>query len=58
MIRVFEDWYYTQHGMSVTTIASQLSSQERFHRVVSEMAATVYLFVLSLSRADVYFSVM
>ena len=55
MIRVFEDWYYTQHGMPVTTIASQLSSQERLHRVVSEMAATVYLFVLSLSSIELDF---
>lgn len=57
MIRIFEDWYYTQHGMPVTTIASQLSSQERLYRMVSEMAATVYVFILSLSSIKSWTSV-
>ena len=47
MIRVFADWYYTQHGTPVTTIASQLSSQERLYRMVSEMAVTVFIFSFS-----------
>ena len=55
MTRVFGDGYYTQHGMPVTTIASQLSSQEGLYRMVSETAATVYLFILSLSSVELDF---
>lgn len=55
----FEDWYYTQHGMPVTTIASQLSSQERLYRMVSEMATAtlLYVFILSLSSIKSWTSV-
>ena len=55
MTPVFGDGYYTQPGMPVTTIASQLSSQEGLYRMVSETAATVYLFILSLSSVELDF---
>ena len=55
MIRVFADWYYTQHGTPVTTIASQLSSQERLYRMVSEMAVTVFIFSFSFKHKELDF---